>query len=80
MRLAVSVRRPGLASSGRGMIGLQLAVEGGLADAQEPGGGQFVAGGFTQGPHDGAALEFFEGNDFVDIGNSFAGSVLQVGG
>src|SRR5271166_3990640 len=49
------------------MVLLELTIKGGFADAENAGGGQLIAVGFTQGVENSAALELFEGQDFISF-------------
>src|SRR2546421_13049034 len=59
---------------------LELAIEGGLADAQNASGRELVSAGFAKGVQDGAALEFAKGQQFIFIRSLLSGRILEVGG
>src|SRR5713226_63306 len=63
-----------------GLVLFELAVESGLADAEQARCGQLVAAGFPQGTEYGAAFELFERHELVTLRHAFDRSVLQVRG
>src|SRR5437762_7944926 len=58
---------------------LELAVQGGLANAKHARGGELVAAGFAQSAKNRAALQFLEGQDFIFFRDAFRGGIVQVG-
>lgn len=57
---------------------LELAVEGGLADAKHARGGELVAAGLTQCAEDGAAFQFLKRKDFVFVRSALGRGVLGI--
>src|SRR5437868_2847688 len=58
----------------------ELAVQGGLADAKNPGSGDLVSIGFAQRAQDGAAFEFLERSDFVFLGLPLDSGMMKTRG
>jgi hypothetical protein len=58
---------------------LELAVQGGLANAKHARGGKLVAAGFAQSAKNRAALQFLEGQDFIFFRDALRGGIVQVG-
>ena len=65
-------------SNGNIVVLLELAVQGGLTDAEDSRGGDFVAIGFAESANDGATFELFERNNFVLLRELIDRRVVQV--